>query len=279
MLSTKAKIKLAGISSKVIRTLRALSGKSNHGVFFRKGIKWELDLTDGIDFSIFLQGVFEPETYHTYKKLIQPGFTILDIGANIGAHTIHFSKLTGENGKVIAFEPTDYAFKKLCKNASLNSEFSSNLTLIQALLIDEINDNIPESIPSRWPLSSVDSSNAHPIHLGVFESLTHAKKLRLDDWYLELQKPKVNLIKIDVDGFEIDVLKGAKHLLNEQKPILVMEFAPYVFKERGYSFEILIDLLKTHQYNCSLPNGKSIALDNSLLQLIPAGGSINVVLK
>ncbi len=279
MLSTKAKIKLASLSSKVISSMRLMIGLKNNGIFEKKGVKWDLDLSDGIDFAIYLQGVFEPETYHIYKKLIRPGFNIIDIGANIGAHTIHFSKLTGEKGKVYAFEPTDYAFNKLSKNVSLNKDFTSNTTITQALLINEVNDQTPQVIPSRWPLNANKSDNAHPVHLGVFESLNNAQKIRLDDWYEGLGQPTINLIKIDVDGFEIDVLRGANNLLKKQKPIMVMEFAPYVFEERGYHFNDLISLLNEHQYTCYLPNGKPIPLNENLLQFIPTGGSINVVLK
>lgn len=279
MLSTKTKIKLAYISSQIVSKLRSTFGRENKGFFKRKGVLWELDLSDGIDFAIFLQGVFEPETYHTYKGLIKPGFNIIDIGANIGAHTLHFSKLTGPNGKVYAFEPTDYAFNKLSKNVALNKTFTQNTYLTQALLIDEVNEQTPKAIPSRWPLNADKSNESHPVHLGVFESLINAKKIRLDDWYENLGKPTINLIKIDVDGFEIDVLKGAKNLLQQQKPIMVMEFAPYVFEERGYHFSDLIQILLEHHYSCILPNGKSIPLNKELNNIIPKGGSINVVLK
>jgi FkbM family methyltransferase len=279
MLSTKSKIQLASISSNLICSWRDFFNLKNKAVFFRKGINWELDLTDGIDFAIFLQGAFEHSTLSLYSKVIKPGFTILDIGANIGAHTLHFARFTGEKGKVYAFEPTDYAFNKLSKNVSLNPTLSKQISLYQALLINELDESAPTAIPSRWPLNANKDEASHPVHLGVFESLNNAKKIRLDDWFSNMNKPKIDLIKIDVDGFEIDVLKGAKNLLNEQKPPMVMEFAPYIFEERGYHFTDLIQLLSKHHYNCFLPNGKPIPLNEDLINIIPKGGSINVLLK
>lgn len=56
------------------------------GLFQRGGIYWDLDLCQGIDFSIFLLGVFEPETVASYSSQLTEGNTVLDIGANIGAH-------------------------------------------------------------------------------------------------------------------------------------------------------------------------------------------------
>jgi FkbM family methyltransferase len=279
MLNTKTKIKLAGISSQVIRNVRTLFGMKNQGLFIRKGVTWELDLLEGIDYAIFLQGVFEPTTYFAYKKIIKPGYTIIDIGANIGAHTLHFSRLTGESGQVYAFEPTDYAFNRLIKHIDLNKVFSSNIIATQAFLTSKEDDSTPLSIPSRWPLNAKEEDQTHPVHLGVFESLDNAKKIRLDDWYTALGKPKIHFIKIDVDGFEIDVLKGSKLLLKEQKPVLLMEFSPYVFDEKGQSFSELIEMLLENNYQCFLLNGKEIKMDNQLGNKIPSRGSINVILK
>ncbi len=69
------------------------------------GITYELDLTQYIDSTIYFQGSFEAETTAVIERLVEPGMVVLDIGANIGSHTLRLARLVGQNGLVIAFEP------------------------------------------------------------------------------------------------------------------------------------------------------------------------------
>jgi hypothetical protein len=66
----------------------------------RRGLKWELDLREGIDLAIFAFGCFESETYQTIQKIVRPGSIVFDIGANIGAHTLNLARLSAPTGKV-----------------------------------------------------------------------------------------------------------------------------------------------------------------------------------
>ena len=89
--------------------------------FKRGGLRWMLDLDEGIDFSIFLLGSFEPDAVRCFEKRIKPGDVVLDICANIGAHTLRLARLVGSSGRVLAFEPTIYAYAKLRSNLELKS--------------------------------------------------------------------------------------------------------------------------------------------------------------
>jgi FkbM family methyltransferase len=256
-------------------------GLQNKTHFKRAEIIWDLDLAQGIDFAIFLQGGFEAETIKAYNKYVAPGSVVLDIGANIGAHTLPLAKIVGETGKVIAFEPTDYAFGKLKKNLSLNEALASRVTVIQALLVATLSEEIPEAIPSSWTLEKTtdDESLKHPVHGGTFNSLKGALPIRLDDWFETNPVDRIDFIKMDVDGYEIGVLEGATRTLAKRRPVIIMEFAPYIFEERGRKFSELVSLLRRHDYSCSLFSGTELPLDGSLENKIGYGCSINVILK
>lgn len=246
----------------------------------RGGLQWELDLNQGIDFAIFLQGGFEPATLREYEKLIKAGDTVFDIGANIGAHTLPLARLVGPSGSVAAFEPTDYAFAKLERNLSLNPALKARVTPVQALLVSQNDEEMPEAIPSSWSLRAPDpDEKIHPVHKGTYQSLGNAVALRLDEWVENEKIPRVDFLKIDVDGFEIDVLKGALNTLKIFRPKIMMEFAPYVFEERGKKFSELIDLLVHSRYQAKEIGGSRIALSPNLEKTIPHGGSINVLLQ
>jgi FkbM family methyltransferase len=248
-------------------------------LFRRDGLNWELDLRQGIDFAIFLQGGFEPMTLREYGRLVKAGDTVFDIGANIGAHTLPLARLVGPHGTVAAFEPTDYAFGKLRRNLALNPLLEKRIIAVQALLVSKTEDQKPEAIPSSWSLEApLPGDTIHPVHKGSYNSLQGATAVQLDQWVDKSNLDRLDFIKIDVDGFEIDVLEGAKQTLKRFRPRIMMEFAPYVFEDRGRSFAELIAFLQMSGYLARQVHGKILNLSPSLEQSIPHGGSINVIL-
>jgi len=209
MLSTKLKILAAGCMQKTINLF--YKDVSNiHSV--KNGIHWNLDLQEGIDFAIFIFGCFEKETTNALSRMIKKGDVVIDIGANIGAHTLHMAKSVGDKGKVFAIEPTNYAFNKLKNNIMLNPLISNRIIPRQLLLVSEHNKNDKVSgIYSSWPL--VDTDNRHRVHCGVEMSISNAKKNTLDNVIVENRISKIDIIKLDVDGNELDILIGGQILL------------------------------------------------------------------
>lgn len=263
-----------------MRAIRSVRGKPNVATFHRGGFEWELDLKQGIDFAIYLQGGFEPMTLREYARLVNVGDTVLDIGANIGAHTLPLAQLVGANGRVVAFEPTDYAFTKLRRNLALNQRLQPRVIAVQALLVATAEQQKPISIPSSWSLEAPTAGESiHPIHKGTYNSLNNADTIQLDEWVKEKELDRLDFIKIDVDGFEVDVLEGAMQTLQRHRPRIMMEFAPYVFAERGRSFAELVSLLRQARYQAREIYGKEIELSSQLERTIPRGGSINVILS
>ncbi len=279
-MTTEQKIRIAALASRVVRALRALTGQTDVAVFRRGGLVWELDLRQGIDFAIFLQGGFEPFTLREYARLVKAGDTVFDIGANIGAHTLPLASLVGAKGRVAAFEPTDYAFGKLKRNLSLNPGLETRVHAVQALLVAKAEESKPDGIPSSWSLDQpAPGENIHPVHKGTFNSLSGATPMRLDDWVAKQACERVDFLKIDVDGFEVDVLEGARETLSRFRPRIMMEFAPYVFRERGRSFAELVALLAGAGYRAREVRGGALDLSPALEEAIPHGGSINVILE
>ena len=90
------------------------------GVYVRDGLKLSLDTKNLIDARIFFTGSYEPELRAVFRKLIHKDDVILDIGANIGYHSLLFSKACGPKGQVYSFEPVKKNYTQLIKNIALN---------------------------------------------------------------------------------------------------------------------------------------------------------------
>lgn len=275
-MNTENKIALASLVARLIILARKTVGLSHKGVFRRGGIRWNLDLCQGIDFSIFLLGVFEPETVASYSSQIAKGKTVLDIGANVGAHSLKLAELVGETGQVVCYEPTDYAFAKLRRNFELNPSLQSRATCVQAFLGDGGPNRRPDSIPSSWSLSGQTEDKLHPVHFGTYNSLDKANETTLVDSLKENGVQKVDFIKLDVDGFELPILRGAEAMLRRDRPPILMEFAPYIYEEHGYTLQDLSGFLLGLGYECRDLKGRKIG--NPEIKSIPARGSVNVLM-
>lgn len=161
--------------------------------------------------SIDLYGEWCEEELKLLGKYINEGDVILDVGANIGTHTVFFAKKVKEKGRIYAFEPQRILFQNLCANVSLN--WLTNVECYN-MAIGKSPGHI--FVPH---LNYLQRKNFGGLRLGTF---TEGDKIRLetiDNFKLE----KCNLIKIDVEGMEADVLKGATKTITKYKPILFVE--------------------------------------------------------
>ena len=278
MLTTRTKIALARLIQRPLMLVRRLFGRGPQTIVRRRGVRWRLDLREGIDLSIYLLRAFEPATLKTFERLVKPGMTVLDIGANIGAHTLHFARLVGAHGHVHAFEPTDWAMAKLNANLDLNPDLAARVDAVQAFLVDAPDRAVQETVHASWP---VDGAGVHAKLRARALSANGARAVVLDEYLDEKKVGTVDLIKIDVDGYECQVLSGARALLKKHAPPLVMELSPYILEERGASIDQLLDILSDAGYRLEhLDSGRPLPEDRAeIAGLYPDGAGGNVLAR
>jgi FkbM family methyltransferase len=276
-MKTSNKIALARLAYRAVHLARAAAGYSDRAIVERDGLRYDLDLSDGIDFAIYL-GMFERRTRSALKALVKPASVVLDIGANIGVHTMLLAELVGPSGRVLSFEPSDYGVRKLRRNLGLNPELAGRVTPVHCFLGATEGAAVPDGIFSRWPLA--DAEGVHQKHLGLAMPTNGAPGRTIDGILAELGAPSVQLVKMDVDGFESEVLRGAGGLLRSG-PIFVMELSPYVLDERGSSLEELLGFFIPNGYRFfherggdRLPSGAA-----ELRRLVRDGESMNIVAR
>lgn len=276
-LRTNQKIAIARAAFRLLHVARKAVGKSDRLVARRSGIVWELDLAQGIDLSIYLFGTFEAGTARFYRRLISSGDVVIDIGANIGAHTLPFAKLVGDAGRVIAFEPTLWAFQKLKTNISLNPHISPRIEAVQAMLTAGENTAVAAEAYSSWPLQH--GAALHPVHSGQLMSTSGAVSTTLDAAVSERVLPRLDFIKLDVEGNELEVLRGAQATLRRFRPRILMEFSPSIHS--GTGFDHLINFLGALGGHASdVQTGAALTMDaTSLKKKIQAGSSRNVLVR
>ena len=233
-ISTKSKILIASILSKIL--IFFIGDKKR--VILRNNIKYEIDLNEAIDLGIFLGIKNENNLYRIKNFLNSKSKNVLvDIGSNVGSVTLPLAQLFNLS-TVIYIEPTKFAFSKLKKNLKLNPSLKSRVKLFNIFISNERKK--VSFVHSSWKLKVKDKR--HKVHLGTLKKTSNKTKT-LSEVLGKIRK-RIDFIKIDVDGYEINVLKSGKRIIKKYKPLIYFEFAPYLYKEFGYSPEILIDFIK-----------------------------------
>lgn len=201
------------------------------------GINYNLCLNEFIDSDIYYYGCFEEDTTRAIKGLVRPGMTVLDIGANMGAHTLSMAKIAGPEGRVIAFEPMAWAQEKLRTNIGLNS--FTNIVVEKVALSNKTTTE-PASFRTSWDKFDSASSGIVPEEGITFDTL--------DNYVENHNLPALDFIKLDVDGFEFKVLEGAIKTLKQFKPMLLMELGNWTLEAHGDTLQSLIRLLESIEY-------------------------------
>tara|TARA_Y100000389_G_scaffold512_1_gene461 strand:- start:900 stop:1667 length:768 start_codon:yes stop_codon:yes gene_type:complete len=188
-----------------------------------RGINFMCDVYDLMGQQILSDEGWELHLEDVYKKIILDDFTIIDVGANIGWHTIQFGLLGKE---VHAFEPVKSNFYQLCGNVVINN------LIDKITLYEEALSNKSESLGIvaqedfyESPLWSRNTNkqvfhNCGGIELGNTDN-SNITANTLDSFSIT-----PDLIKIDVEGFELKVLQGSMKTLNNHKPIVLIELHP-----------------------------------------------------
>lgn len=268
-MKTKNKIFIGKIISKIITLFFSKEQQVK-----RNSISWRLDLNEGIDLSIFLFGTSEKKIfnltkiYNPNKKLI-----FLDIGSNIGSVSLPLAKLFN-NTIIYSIEPTNYAFKKLKKNLSLNKNLKNRILINQLFISDR---NIPKKVWSSWNFNN--NTNKHSKHKGDLKLIKANFRVSLDNFIKINKIKKVDFIKLDVDGYELDVFKSGNKFFRKNKPVIFIELAPYLYPEFGYSCLDLIKVIKKIGYNFFDEDMNKISNIVKTVNLIDDGSSRNFYLN
>ncbi len=242
----KTKLKI-GVARVLYRFIKIFFKKDKHKIK-RDGIFFEVDLREGIDLSLFLFGGFQHHIISNQFFKLKPNATVFDVGANCGVMSLCFAK-AATKGHVYSFEPTHYAFKKLLKNLELNPGLASRVTTVQAFVSEKELKQPNLQAYSSWKVDSHRDKKVHPVHLGTFKATKGVTSVNLDSFCMANRIKKIDFIKIDTDGHEAEVLKGATKSIAKYRPSIVFEVGDYLLKEKGLNFEFFLNYFQKLQYS------------------------------
>ncbi len=216
----------------------------------QKGLERTINGTDSILVLPELRGVpeiYEPDIWKHMMAEVRPGDIVTDVGAFIGLYTVALASRVGPSGKVVAFEPNPKNFSLLKAQVELN-KVSERVELIQTAVgtkdgtvFFEANRSSESKVS---PISENGSQSVKCVSLDTIFSTEH-----------------IDILKIDVEGYEEEVLKGAVRLLRDSRRaprIIYIEVHPYNWKEIGTTAESLLSFLRECRYQIFDQNSRPV---------------------
>jgi len=214
------------------------------------GFLVKVKLCDAGEISFLRPQDWEPHNdRHVFVSHLREGMTVMDVGANLGLYSLLISRAVGPSGKVYAFEPVPEIFARLKEHIALNN--ATNVIPVPIALSDE---------KGTVKMSVAGCGSSFFRHLsGEF---VEVQVERLDDFVEREGIEKVDAIKIDVEGAELRVIRGADKTIRRDKPILMVEIQAATLQAAGTTPEELFKTIVGYGYNAFvIRHGKAIPTD------------------
>ncbi len=238
------------------------------GNFYRVFIRWS-----GIELSsnhyIGSYGPFKLDSYFGFSNFSEwgdghnNGFVrcinecrnkecVIDIGAHIGLVSMPASTVINEKGIIYAFEPARENLKYLSKHIKINN--IRNIKVIDSLVgaTDQENVEFYEYLGPSGMNTSVNNNTTS----GYKKTL--CKQIKLDT-FCEIESINPDIIKIDVEGFEYEVLSGAESIISKSKPLIFLSVHPKQLLQLGCSIKKLSSLIEQLKYKCTEIDGSEVS--------------------
>ncbi len=192
-----------------------------------------------VDEHIYLYGIYEPNILDTIAKYLKQGDTFIDIGANIGQHSMFAASVVGNLGKVYSFEPIPRIYNQLLDSVHLNN--FDNIIKVYNIALGEKDDE------KTLHISSKNVGGSSFVETRGSDEKIQVKITKGDNILLQLKN--IDFIKMDVEGYEYEALSGIQGTLKLYRPIIVMEFNGESYIRNGNQGKKIVSLLNNLEYS------------------------------
>lgn len=207
----------------------------------RDGLRMQVDTASWIEWNVFFWGAYDARLRDFLSGSLDPSGTAIDVGANVGAHALAMARAT-PRGRVLACEPNPTVAGRLRANVALNG--LSNVS-VHEVAVGEVEGSASLTVPgaqeSNQGTARLSTGTAVPgsIEVPVVTLDVLAEAAGLD---------RLDLIKIDVEGLDMAVLRGAERALRRWRPLLVFEYDRSSWEAAGYDLAMALGWLEDHGY-------------------------------
>ncbi len=187
-------------------------------------------------------GIYETDETKLIKSLLRPGSIFIDGGANIGYFTVIAAAIVGNTGKVYSFEPVPWLNDILSSNIAINHFSNVVISNVALSSFSGITDLYVSEVGAINGAASMASSPRRQARISV-------ETISLDEYLRNLGADHVDLIKLDIEGAEVQALKGAYELLSRpDAPALIVEVNPFLLQRLNIPIEMIEHIITGYGY-------------------------------
>ena len=205
------------------------------------GVQFETDLTDRIQRQM-CAGTYEPHVRECFEAILESGAVYFDVGAHIGFHTVFAAHRIGPSGRALAFEADPHLFERLSRNLSQFRWAQATNAAVWERTGSLVFERSSTKDESGWGTVSAVRDFGKGEHVEI-------PSIALDEWCSNLRLDRWDLMKLDAEGSELAVLRGARSLLSRFRPVLILEINAVLLEQAGNSPSGLADFLQEREYN------------------------------
>jgi FkbM family methyltransferase len=208
------------------------------------GLKLTVYLGNDITRALFVGGDIDPNEFAFLDRFLRPGMVVADAGANEGLYTLFAAKRVGDKGSVLAFEPSARELSRLRSNIERNSLNNVN---VFPVALGEAEDL------ATFRVSTESHSGQNTLGEFIYEGVGLSSEVLttvrpLDSVLAENHIARLDFLKVDVEGSETRLLRGAARTIREFRPVLLLEVADAALRKQSSSSEELLDLVQSFGY-------------------------------
>ncbi|WP_222851897.1 FkbM family methyltransferase [Cyclobacterium plantarum] len=232
---------------KFLKNLFPVPKTPNWRIFRFRGIVFKVDLSKGMGNAIYWRGAHDWGPLFVLESILKKGATFIDIGANQGEYTLWGLRKVGLEGMVVAYEPSNAIFQQLEENIRLNPQYTQAVKTRKLGLSNKPGKlKLYTKSGSNEGVNSIFPSEEHDVFLNEINLSTLDKEVETLGW------KRIDCLKIDVEGAELNVLLGAEKTIHKFRPIIITEISKSSCEAAGYDPKKILQFLENHHYKLNI---------------------------
>jgi FkbM family methyltransferase len=213
-------------------------------VNYDDGLLFNVDTESFLEWYIYFYGAFRPEISKLINRMLRPGHVAIDIGANIGMHTVIMANRVGPTGKVFCFEPDPHPFGRLKRNLALNGlDFVQCHQAALSAKSEKRKFFLHDDTIGNYANASFYSDN-----IGKDTAAIDVEVLSLDDFVAREQLTRLDVIKLLAQGEEWNVLQGGRETIARLRPKIFFLYEPSYWHRQNLRLMDAVGFFKQYGY-------------------------------